>query len=433
MLVFKFGGASIKDAASIRSLLPLVKKHQSEKIVLVFSAMGKMTNAFEELLRLYRNKQAGRTSHLNFIKEYHFKIVNELFPKNHSIGNELESYFNTLEKKLFGIEKQTYDFAYDQTVSFGELLSSRIISAYLKYKRMENSWLDASEVLITNDKFRDAQPNMELTLKAVNKHLKPLTEKCELVVTQGFIGGTTSGFRTTIGREGSDYSAAILANVLDADYLTVWKDVSGILNADPKQFSAARNLPHISYHETVELAFYGASVIHPRTLQPLKAKSIPLYVRSFLKPDNYSCIDSKGTADGDVPSFIIREKQILFTIASRDFSFIDAEKLSGILKLFNRFHFHIRLLQNSALNFSLVADENLLQLDDLLNELQAEFKVKYNRGLSLLSVRHFKGNALNQLFLNSPVLLEMHNRMTQQFVMESEVLQQKIQEINRLV
>ncbi len=249
------------------------------------------------------------------------------------------------------------------------------------------------------------------------------------MITQGFIGGTEQGIRTTLGREGSDYSAAILAHCLNAEELTVWKDVPGILNADPKQFSEARSLKHISYHETVELAFYGAGVIHPRTLQPLKAKQIPLFVRSFLNSEQETIINSDNCDDRNIPSFIIKENQILFSIASRDFSFIDAEKLTGILKLFSINHFHIRLLQNSALNFSLVADENPLQLDELLNQLQGEFTVKYNRALSLLTVRNWKDERINNLFEDTELLLEMHNRMTDQFVMKAEDLKLKLEEL----
>jgi len=433
MLVYKFGGASVKDAASIRALLPIIEKQKSEKLVLVISAMGKMTNAFEHLLALYRKDDPMKLNQLNQIKTYHLAIVSDLFDINHPTFQLLNDCFLKLEEKLKKVPSQSYDYAYDQTVVFGELLSTRIVSEFFKQNEVSNVLLDVSELLITNAKYRDARLDWEKTKAEIGSKLKPQFNKSRLIITQGFIGGTEKGIRTTLGREGSDYSAAILAHCLDAEELTVWKDVSGVLNADPKQFSEARNLKHISYHETVELAFYGASVIHPRTLQPLKSKHIPLFVRSFKNPEQETIINSDNSDDRNIPSFIIKENQILFSIASRDFSFIDAEKLTGILKLFSSNHFHIRLLQNSALNFSIVADENPLQLDELLAKLQGEFTVKYNRALSLLTVRHWKDERLNNVFEDTELLLEMHNRMTDQFVMKAEDLSKKIEQLSVFV
>ncbi|MCD6092103.1 MAG: aspartate kinase [Bacteroidales bacterium] len=433
MIVYKFGGISVGDAKSIRALLPIIEKQKSEKLVLVISAMGKMTNAFESLLSLYRKGSKEKQGQFNKIKSFHYTIVEELFENSHSIKSSLNECFEQLEVKLEQSEIQSYDYAYDQTVGYGELLSSFILSAFLSEQGVQNIRIDASEFLITNDKHRDARLDWIATKEKIISKVQPAFDKVNIVITQGFIGGTLNGLRTTIGREGSDYSAAILAHCLTARELTVWKDVPGILNADPKLLSKARRLDHISYHETVELAFYGASVIHPRTLQPLKAKQIPLIVRSFLNPESASLIDGNSKTDGEIPSFIIKENQILFTIASRDFSFIDAEKLTGILKLFSANHFHIRLIQNSALNFSLVADENHLQLDDLLKQLQTDFSVKYNRNLSLLTVRHLQNDSLSKLFNYTGVLLEMHSRLTQQFVLHSDVLVDKMKALNDLV
>lgn len=433
MLVYKFGGASIKDAASIRSLLPLIEKRKSEKLILVISAMGKMTNALELLLAFYRKEDTEKLNQLDKIKAFHFAILEELFEKDHPVYKSVQNYFMQLEQKLEEVSMQTYDYAYDQTVCYGELISSLILSEFLKLKGFKNNNLDASDFIITNDKYRDARVDFVETRKEISKRLKPEFEKQNLIVTQGFIGGTEKGSRTTIGREGSDYSAAILAHCLDASELTVWKDVPGILNADPKLLSNARNLEHISYHETVELAFYGAAVIHPRTLQPLKAKQIPLFIRSFSDPDLYSLIDGNSLTDSKIPSFIMKENQILFTISARDFSFIDAEKLAGILKLFSEHHFHIRLIQNSALNFSLLADENPLKLEELINQLKEDYIVKYNRNLSLLTVRHMNSDHLSNLFDDTELLLEMHNRMTDQFVMYAKDLNFKLMEINKLI
>ncbi len=433
MLVYKFGGASIKDAESIRFLLPIIEKRKSKKLVLVISAMGKMTNALELLLSLYRKDDSEKENQFVKIKAFHYSILDELFEKEHAVFNSIEDCFMKLEEKLAETPKQGYDFAYDQTIGFGELISTLILSEYLKKEGFGNRRMDASQFIITNDKYRDARLDWISTKDKIAKKLKPEFEQCDLIITQGFISGTLQGIRTTIGREGSDYSAAILAHCLDASELTVWKDVPGILNADPKLLPNARNLEHISYHETIELAFYGASVIHPRTLQPLKAKQIPLLVRSFSNPDSSSLIDGNSLTDSKIPSFIIKENQILFTISAHDFSFIDAEKLTGILKLFSIHHFHIRLIQNSALNFSLVADENPLNLEDFLTQLQINYSVKYNRNLSLLTVRHLNSDHLSNLFDDTELLLEMHNRMTDQFVMDAQDLNLKLAKLNELV
>ncbi len=422
MLVYKFGGVSIKDANRIRSILPLIKQKQSEPLVLVISALGKMTNAFELLLDLYRKNSGGKEAQLNLIKAYHIDILNTLFKKEDSIFQIIDQCFAHLQRDLEAFVNEEYDFAYDQLVTYGELLSSKIISAFLVQEEIPNIWSDASKLLITNDKYRDARLDWTKCRKMISLNLKPVFQNVHVVVTQGFLAGNASGKRTSLGREGSDFSAAILSYMLDAEALTVWKDVAGIRNADPRLFPSAKALPHISYHETVELAFYGASVIHPRSLQPLKLKNIPLYVRSFEYPEQYTLINRDNSDDKAYTSYIIRENQILFSIASLDFSFIDAENLTAILKLFSLYHFHIRLLQNSALNFSLVADENPLRLQELLNQLQKKYSVKYNRHLSLLSVRHFKNEELNKLFSQSKLLLEMHSRITQQFVLRTEEL-----------
>ncbi|MDA3905881.1 MAG: aspartate kinase [Bacteroidales bacterium] len=433
MLVYKFGGASVKDADSIRSLLPIIEKQKSEKLVFVISAMGKMTNAFEILLELYRKDDSDKQNQLNQIKSFHFNIIGELFENDHSVHEEINHCFDQLEAKLLQSAKESYDFSYDQTVGYGELLSSLILSEFINNCGTKNCRFDASEFLITNDKYRDAGVDWTRTKEKISVKLAEAFVNCNLVITQGFIGGTIEGLRTTIGREGSDYSAAIFAHCLNASELTVWKDVPGILNADPKLFANAKILKHISYHETIELAFYGASVIHPRTLQPLKAKQIPLYIRSYADPKIASLIDENSKSDGEIPSFIIKENQILFTIASRDFTFIDAEKLTQILKLFSIYHFHIRLIQNSALNFSLITDENPLQLEEILKQLQTDYIVKYNRNLSLLTVRHLLNDSVSKLFSDTEVLLEMHSRLTQQFVLHSGSFNDKMLTLNTIV
>lgn len=433
MLVYKFGGASLKDAASVQSLLSIIEKQKSEKLVLVVSAMGKMTNAFELLLKQYRNNVPDKHSQLDKIMDFHFSIMNVLFEKDYPVFNLINECLIHLEETLHNAPNQSYDYAYDQCVSYGELFSSLILSEFLKLHGIKNTRMDASELLITNDKYRDAEVDLIKTEENIAAKIVPELEKVDMVLTQGFIGGTLQGIRTTIGREGSDYSAAILAHFLNSSQLTVWKDVPGILNADPKLLPSAQSLKHISYHEAVELAFYGASVIHPRTLQPLKAKQIPLYVRSFLNPDAYSLIDGNSVSDGEIPSFIIKEKQILFSIASRDFGFIDAEKLAEILNLFSTFHFHIRVLQNSALNFSLLADENPLQLEDLLQNLKTEYSVKYNRNLSLLTIRHMQDHSVTELFKDTEILLEMHSRSTQQYVLNAPDLDLKLEELTFFV
>lgn len=433
MLVYKFGGASINDAKRINSLIPLIESKKGEKLLIVVSAMGKMTNAFETLLKLYLKSAVDKDEQFNFIKNYHFELMKEIFNEQDSIFNIIDNYFEQVAEKLASLDSEAYDFSYDQIVGYGEIISSQIFSAFLKKQNIENKWIDASGLLITDSKYRDARVNWESTVNRIENNLKPLFSDCNIIITQGFIGGASDGIRTTIGREGSDYSAAIFANCLDAESVTVWKDVPGILNANPLLLPKARNLEHISYHEAVELAFYGASVIHPRTLQPLKIKQIPLFVRSFIQPEKYSLIDNNSFTDGDIPSFIIKDNQILFSISTRDFSFIDAIKLTEILNLFSKHLFHIRLIQNSALNFSIVADENPLQLEELIFNLKPIYKVKYNRNLSLLSVRHSGNAEITNLFEKKEVLLELHSRTSMQFVLSTENLNLKLNQLSGLV
>lgn len=433
MLVYKFGGASINEAKRINSLIPLIESKKSENLLIVVSAMGKMTNAFETLLKLYMKNAVNKEEQFIFIKNYHFELMKGIFNEQDSIFKTIDNYFGQVAEKLATLDREAYDFSYDQIVGYGEIISSRIFSAFLMQKDIENKWLDASGLIITNTKFRDAGVDWESTANRIESNLKPLFSDCNIIITQGFIGGTADGIRTTIGREGSDYSAAIFANCLDAESVTVWKDVPGILNANPLLLPKARNLGHISYHEAVELAFYGASVIHPRTLQPLKIKQIPLFVRSFLQPEKYSLIDNNAVTDGEIPSFIIKDNQILFSISTHDFSFIDAIKLTEILNLFSKHLFHIRLIQNSALNFSIVADENPLQLEELILNLKPNYKVKYNRNLSLLSVRHSGNGEIIKLFEKTEVLLELHTRTSMQFVLNTENLNLKLNQLSDLV
>ncbi|MBN2236783.1 MAG: aspartate kinase [Bacteroidales bacterium] len=429
MLVYKFGGASVKDAPHIRSLVPLILEKKSSGLTLVISAMGKMTNAFEKLLAFSRAQNSDYQQQFDFIKNYHLQICQDLFLSNHPIYNTLNQCFENIDKALFSTKNDSYDFAYDQVVSYGEILSTKMISAFLSEEKIENQWVDASMFIFTNKKYRDARVDWPATYNAMNSLMlssKPNT----LIISQGFIGGDGNGNRTTLGREGSDFSAAIFANAIQAESVTVWKDVPGVLNADPHYFPSAIQLNHLSYHETVELAFYGAQVIHPRTLYPLKQKQIPLYVRSFIEQESYSTIDGDLSSDKKFTSFIIKENQILFSISTRDFSFIDAERLAEISRLFSIHHFHIRLLQNSALNISIVADENPLQLEELFAQLHQEYTVKYNRDLSLFTIRHWKDDRVADLFQETKILLEMHSRLTRQFVMKTSDLMAKIDSVS---
>ncbi len=411
--VFKFGGASVKDAEGVKNLINVLKETGSENKLIVVSAMGKTTNALEEVVKDYLEGFKIPQS-LTAVKEYHRHILEELFPnKQAEVHFKTETLFDELQNFLNHNKSTQYDFVYDQIVSFGELISTSIVSEYLNSQNIRTNWLDARNFLKTDSTYRDAQVNWEKTQELIQENVDP----AKLNITQGFIASDPNNFTTTLGREGSDYSAAIFAYCLNAENVTIWKDVPGVLNADPRFFNKAQLLNQISYEEAIELAFYGASVIHPKTLQPLQRKEIPLFVRSFLNPTREGTAVSKGHAIlPAVPCFIVKKDQVLISLSSLDFSFIVEENMSEIFRLFHQYQMKVDLIQNSAISFRVCVDNKFNQLEKLIQHLKARFKVSYQTGVSLYTIRHFNEEAIRGLEKDKKVLLKQLTQNTVQMV-----------------
>ncbi len=414
--VFKFGGASVKDADSVRNVFKVLELFSGEKIAVVISAMGKTTNALEKLLHAYYYGTDLIEQEFNTIHDYHLKVMNDLFPdKSHDIYSDVEETFGYLKSWLDNPHSDNYDYEYDQIVSIGEIISTQIVSAYLNARGMENVWTDARTIIRTDNTYRDARVDWDKTNELVRGAMKFHKER--VYVTQGFIGSTAENIATTLGREGSDFSAAILAWCLDAERVTIWKDVPGVLNADPKYFDNTIKLDQLSYHDAIELAYYGASVIHPKTIKPLQNKKIPLWVKSFVDPKEKGTVIQSDRDGLTVPSFIFKMDQVLVTIAARDFSFIAEQNLSDIFHELSRLRIKINLMENTALSFSICADWDERKIPELIKSLEDEFMVKYNRGLELVTIRHYDQQTIDRVTVNKEILLEEKTRYTVQMVM----------------
>ena len=415
MKVFKFGGASVRDAEGVKNLVSVLKEVGYDKTIVVVSAMGKTTNALEKILENYFNDSKKTIDGLLQLKQYHIKIVKNLFGND---SFEIEETINKLFEELSGFlntnKSPNFSFVYDQVVSIGELLSSKIVHAFMKFSGLENYWLDSRKCIKTDDYYRAANLNWELTSQNIKNGLKGHS----LAVTQGFIGSNSNNFTTTLGREGSDYSAAIFAYVLNASSLTIWKDVPGVLNGDPRVFKKTKLLKKISYREAIELAFYGASVIHPKTLQPLQRKEIPLHVKSFENPKNEGTVVLKGkNLDPLMPCYILKKNQVLLRLSTIDFSFIVEENISYIFRLLHEYQMSVELIQNSAISFSVCINNKYNKLDELLLILRAKFNVEVNDGVDLFTIRHFNHEASNFIkSIGKPILLEQRTEETAQFV-----------------
>ncbi len=417
--VFKFGGASIKDAQAFHNLANILKAFKGEQLMVVVSALGKQTNALEAVLAEAR-QQSGRAMEnvIQPVADTHISLARELFSNDqHPVFDAI----NDLLKQLISQLQRTdlsYDAHYDQTVSFGELLSSCMVYHFLNQQKIYTHLIDARSLIATSADYRAAQIDWELTTQNIASHIHEL--EADVVLTQGFIGRTTDGFTTTLGREGSDYTAAILAFCLNAKEVTIWKDVPGLLNADPKRFAETRKIDHISYAEAIELAYYGATVIHPKTIKPLQNKNIPLMVRSFLHPEiPPTLINQFDESQQNVPSIIVKDQQVLVSIGSRDFSFMNEESLSFIFGVLSRLHIHINVMQTSALSLSVCFDLNPHKLNALLEALHANYKVRFNEGLQLITIRHYTPGQELPLVANKTVFLEQKSRSTLQLVVKA--------------
>ncbi len=418
MKVFKFGGASVKDAGGVRNVARVLGHYPKDDLLIVVSAMGKTTNALEEVVQAHAQggDAKGRTETL---RTAHLAVLEEVAPGDAAAQDALKVSFRELERALAQRPGGRADEDYDRMVSMGELWSTLVVSAHLRHVGIANTWLDARTVVRTDAGFRAAKVDWQACENLAARYLGPLFHNTPgRVLTQGFIGRTADGRTTTLGREGSDFSAAIFAYLLGAESVTIWKDVPGMFNADPKRFPDTRLLSHISYREAIELSYFGASVIHPRTLQPLQRKRIPLYVRSFIDLDAPgSTIDDRGDNDSLVPSFIVKPKQLLISITPRDLSFIVEENLSGIFWLFAQHNVRIDLMQNSALAFSVVVDDTP-RSRQLIVELGKGYEVRYNEGCELVTVRHHDEATLAALTTGKEVLLEQRSRTTARFVLK---------------
>ena len=416
MKVFKFGGASIKSANAIKNVAKILNSQDLSNCLLVISAMGKMTNAFEKITDAYfNNDQEKLTESIDFISNFHLKIINNLFAENHVIHQKITVLFGQLVRFLTQNKSRNYDYLYDQIVSYGELLSTTIVSDYLNEIKIYNNWVDVREIIITDAVFRDATVNWQET----EKRIKTKIDFSKLTIVQGFIGGDLNGNTTTLGREGSDFTAGIFAYCLDAESLTIWKDVLGVLNADPREFKEVQLLEHISYEETIEMAFYGASVIHPKTIKPIQNKKIPLIVRSFKNLNSPGTKVSEGvTLEPTIPCFIVKKNQVLVSISSLDFSFIVEENISDIFKLFHKYQLKVNLIQNSAISFSVCVDNNLNHFDLFYNEIKNMYKVSFIKNVDLFTVRHFTENSLEGIYKLGTSLVSQINKNTAQIIIQ---------------
>ncbi|MBT8255264.1 MAG: aspartate kinase [Bacteroidia bacterium] len=417
MKVLKFGGASVKDAEGVKNLARVLKQMDEDNLVVVVSAMGKMTNALEGLVRAYFSGENGYKQLQSEIYHFHLQILNDLFDTTtHPVFKSVQSLFGDLTHFLDSNRSTNHSFVYDQVVSFGELLSSRIISDYLDSIHIKNSYLDVRKCIATNEDYRDAKVDWESTQRSITA----MVSSNGLTVTQVFLGAEdTNNFTTTLGREGSDYTAAVFAYCLNAESVTIWKDVPGILNADPRHFKETTLLNHISYRVAIELAFYGASVIHPKTLQPLQRKEIPLYVKSFMNPtEPGTCVGKGVTLDPMISCFILRKDQVLISLSSLDFSFMMEDNFRDVFNLLHRFKMKVEMIQNSAISFSVCVDDKYGNLQPLLRKLRSNFNVTFFEGVTLYTIRHSKPKEIKDLIQNKKVLLRQESSDTVQLVVQ---------------
>lgn len=414
MRIFKFGGASVRDAAGIRNVYEVLQTAGHEDVLLVVSAMGKTTNAMEAVVNNYMQKSPSLQASVQEVKKYHNEILLDLFEdETHPVFGAVNEWFQEMDR-FFRLNKSpNYNFVYDQLVSLGEMISTTILSHYMSHRGIKTLWMDVRNFIKTDSNYRDASVDWDTTQKLISKNAR----RKSLVITQGFVGSDENNFTTTLGREGSDYTAAIFAYCLNAESVTIWKDVPGVMNADPRYFENARLLNQISYREAIELAFYGASVIHPKTLQPLQRKEIPLFVKSFLNPKLPGTRVSKGDdLEPELPCFIVKKNQLLISLSSIDFSFIVEENISEIFQLLHQFKMKVHLIQNSAISFSVCVDDKFGNFQQLRAALSRKFKVTYNEDVSLYTIRHFTDESARQLSAGKEILLRQISRETMQIV-----------------
>lgn len=419
MKVFKFGGASVKDAIAVRNVARILSNYRNDTILMIVSAMGKTTNALEKVCSSQYHDEANKNEALEHIIDFHTQICDELFPGGHPVSKEIIDDWTTIPNLVTKHHEKGYDFIYDQIVSLGEWASTKIVAAYLNEIGVKNTWLEARKCIKTDNTYREAQINWKKTLESCQQKCKPLFQKDnKIIVTQGFKGESEEGFTTTLGREGSDYSAAIFSYCLNAESMTVWKDVPGILNADPRKFNNVIKLDKISYREATEMTYYGASVIHPKTVKPLQNKNIPLHVKSFVNPEGEGTIISSLEDENYPPIVVLETKQNLLHISTRDFSFVAEEHLSHLFASFAKYRIKVNMMRNTAISFYVCVSHKSERLDQLIEQLEQDFKIERTIDLELITVRYYNDQTINKLKEGKIVLLEERLKKTVQMVVK---------------
>ncbi len=421
MNVFKFGGASVKDADAVKNVLSILRLYDGKKLGVVISAMGKTTNAMESIVEaLWKRDEVSFKSLVEERRAFHMDIMNDLFKSDQdAIYQMINTDFDALLAKFNDPVPDNFDFEYDQIVSLGEVLSTKIVTAYVQQEGVAAKWMDARKLIRTDRDYRQAELDWEKTTANFQERFMPEFEENNVLITQGFVGHTSEGFTTTLGREGSDFSAGIIAYCCNAEDVTIWKDVPGMLNADPKWFDNTVKLDQISFKEAIELAYYGASVIHPKTIKPLQNKEIPLYVKSFIQPEEAgTVIQSSTEADHLVPSFIFKLNQILFSFTPKDFSFLVEKNLSHIFDLLAQANAKINIMQNSALDFSVLLDADKVSIDRILELFSNDYQVKFNEGLELVTIRHYDQATIDRVTVDKEILLQQKTRETARLVVK---------------
>lgn len=414
--VYKFGGASVKNASGVRNVCHIIAQHK-DRVVVVISAMGKTTNAMEQLVEAYMKRDVSLVKEsYHVVFDYHNQIVRELFEVKHPFITQFDELMKNLWEKLHKHPSSNYDFEYDQIVPYGEIISTQIVSNYANHIGLKNQWIDIRKLLKTDDNYRDASINWGLSAQLIKKGFG--FQENKIYMTQGFIGSTINNITTTLGREGSDYSGAVIAHILESESLSIWKDVPGVLNADPRWYPNAKQLKELSYPEAIELAYYGAQVIHPKTLKPLQNKGIPLYVKSFLDIKfSGTVIKSVEHKDLEVPVYILKRDQLFITMSPKDFSFIVEDNLSDIFAIFSKNKVKINLMQNSALNFSVCVDAKR-NIKGLLEHLMKRFRVRYNENVELVTIRNYNQQAIDQILKYKDVVDSQLSRNTARYVLK---------------
>lgn len=415
MKVFKFGGASVKDVVSVKNVCKIIQQFREEDLVVVISAMGKTTNKLETIIDAFLNNKENKTTLISDLLNEHKKVIENLFESNHSVLLKVMALFEECKNNLNEYKTSTYNFIYDQVICTGELASTLIVNAYLNEIGVSASWLDAKSVIKTNNTYREAVVNWEKTTERIQTLFK---DKKGVTITQGFIGSDDNNFTTTLGREGSDYSAAIFAYALHASSVHIWKDVEGILSADPKIYTEATFIPAITYNDAIEMTYYGAKVIHPKTIKPLQNKNIPLVVRPFGNVAASGTVISKNPAkDTSPPVVILKEEQVLLKITSKDFSFIAEKNLSHILDIFSTHLVKINLFQTAAIKVYACVNHNRQKIPNLIKDLEKQYEVMVMENLKVLTIRNYTEDAIQKYAGDSPKIMEQKSKKTVQYVL----------------